>query len=442
VAEPSTTTGRRNPLPEGTLAVGVGLLLSGVAIYAFLAVASRQLGEVEYAPLLLLWYSVFLVGPGFFLPVEQEVSRALAARRARGEGGGPLVRSAARLTAGIVLVLLLLIGAASPLLLDALFEGQVLLLLGLALGVAGIAVGFVTRGALSAQGRFKAYAVYVGADGIVRLLLGVGVAIVGVTTAGWFGLAIGIAPFFAVALALRGQVGLLEDGPPVERRELSSALAALLTASVLAFTLLNIGPLAINHFADATEKAAASRFGNGVFVARVPLFLFQAVQASLLPRLSALAESGQLAELRAGMKRLLVVTAGLGVVGTVGASSVGPFVVRTVFGPEFDLDNRTLGLLALSSGFYMLATAIGQAVIALSGHRLVAGAWAAGVVAFGIAAGLLADDLFLRVELGLVAGAAVATACMAAALTTRLRAGATFDSAGVIEALHDLPLEP
>jgi len=113
-----------------------------------------------------------------------------------------------------------------------------------------------------------------------------------------------------------------------------------------------------------------------------------------------------------------------------------------VFGPDFDLDRRTLGLLALSSGFYMLATAIGQAVIALSGHRLVAGAWGAGVVGFGVSAGLLADDLFLRVEVGLVVGAAVATACMAAALVVRLRSGAVPDRGSLLEALHEIPMEP
>lgn len=442
MAETVEPTTRRSPLPEGTIAVGVGLIVSGIGIYAFLAIASRQLGELEYAPLLLLWYSVFLVGPGFFLPVEQEVSRALAARRARGEGGGPLLRHAMRLTAILLAAISAVILLLSKVLLDELYEGQVLLLVGLVLGIVGVGVGFVARGALSAQSRFKAYGTYVGVDGVARLGIGVVLVVVGVETAGWFGLAIGLAPFVALAVALRGQRGLLEEGPPADGRELSGALVALLIASVLAFTLLNIGPLAINHFADASEKASASRFGNGVFVARVPLFLFQAVQAALLPRLSALAEQGQLGELRNGMSKLLVVTGGIGLLGTVGAFSIGPFAVRTVFGPDFDLDRRTLGLLALSSALYMLATAIGQAVIALSGHKLVAASWGAGVVAFVLSAGFLADELFLRVEIGLVVGAAVATAGMTAALVSRLRSGAQLDTAAVIEALHDLPLEP
>ena len=69
-----------NPLPEGTLEVGVGLVLAGLTAYGFTVVAARALGKTDYAPLSVLWAMVFLAGPGFFLPLEQEVSRALALR--------------------------------------------------------------------------------------------------------------------------------------------------------------------------------------------------------------------------------------------------------------------------------------------------------------------------------------------------------------------------
>ena len=42
-----------------------------------------------------------------------------------------------------------------------------------------------------------------------------------------------------------------------------------------------------------------------MLLARIPLFMFQAVQAALLPRLSRLAAKGELDEFRAGLKRLL-----------------------------------------------------------------------------------------------------------------------------------------
>lgn len=430
----------RNPLPAGTFAVATGLVISGVTAYVFLAVAKRALGEEAYAPLALLWTVTFLVGPGFFLPVEQEVSRALAERRARGEGGGPLLRRAAGLAVGLLAFLLVVIGIASPALLDNAFDHQPLLLVGLGLAVSGVAAGHLARGACSGQGRFKPYAVYIAADGIVRLVICIALAVAGVDSPGPYGIAVGLAPIIAVVLAMAGQRGLVVDGPPAPWREVSGALLALLLGSIFSFTLVNGGPIAVNLLGSAAEQVHAGRFLNALLIGRIPLFLFQAVQAALLPRLSALAGAGQLDEFRSGLKRLLAVTGLLGGLAALGSLVLGPFFVELLF--DDVVDHRTLGLLGLSCGAYMVALALAQAVIALAGHRLATAAWAAGVAGFVLVSLFSADDLFLRVELGLAAGSAISAVAMAAALAARLRAGAQPDPGLVVEALHQVPLEP
>ena len=68
--------------------------------------------------------------------------------------------------------------------------------------------------------------------------------------------------------------------------------------------------------------------------------------------------------------------------------------------------------------------------------------WAIGVVTFVVTAAVAADDLFLRVEIGLLAGSGAAVLAMALSLIARLASGAKPDPGSVIEALHDLPLEP
>src|SRR4029450_6797995 len=80
---------RRNPLPSGTAAVGVGLIVAGLSAYGFLFVANIALSDPESSPLGALWSLVFLAGPGLFLPFEQEISRALAERRGPDPGGAP-----------------------------------------------------------------------------------------------------------------------------------------------------------------------------------------------------------------------------------------------------------------------------------------------------------------------------------------------------------------
>ena len=59
---------RANPLPEGTITVGTGLVIAGIASYLFLAISARALGPDAFAPLSVMSVITFLAGPGFFLP--------------------------------------------------------------------------------------------------------------------------------------------------------------------------------------------------------------------------------------------------------------------------------------------------------------------------------------------------------------------------------------
>ena len=59
-------------------------------------------------------------------------------------------------------------------------------------------------------------------------------------------------------------------------------------------------------------------------IARVPLFLFQAVQAALLPRWPASQPRDAIAEFRAGFAQVDEARPVVGVVGTAGAFLLGP----------------------------------------------------------------------------------------------------------------------
>ena len=85
----------RTLVPEGTVPVAVGLVVTGIAAYGFRSLTRHGLGTDASTPVNQLWFATFILAPGFFLPVEQEVGRALAHRRALGEGGLPVVRKAA-----------------------------------------------------------------------------------------------------------------------------------------------------------------------------------------------------------------------------------------------------------------------------------------------------------------------------------------------------------
>lgn len=410
----------RNPFPAGTVPVGAGLLLAGITAYAYLALAARALGPQRYAPLSVLWTLVVVVGPGVFLPLEQEIARGLAHRRSRGLGGGPIVRRVAALgvlvAAAFVAGVLLL----RDVVLERLFNGDILLLGALVVAILGYLGAHLVRGTLGGAGRFNAYGLLVGSEGVVRVGICIVLFVLGSSDAGEYGIALGVAPAVAAAIVLVRERGLVSDGPDAPWAELSGALGYLLAGSLLAQLLLNAGPIAVKLLADADEAAAASRFLAGLVLARVPLFLFQAVQASLLPKLAGLVGSDRHRDFRSALARLVAVVSAIGAAATIGALTLGPWALRFLFGPGFGLGRSDLGYLAGASAAFMLALVMAQALIALSRFKDVVAGWAVGLATFGLML-RVGSDLLGRVERAFTAGAVVAAIALSLAALAALR---------------------
>jgi len=425
-----------------TVSVAVGLLVLGMTAYGFLLLSARVLGPSRYASLSALWAMVFLVGPGFFLPLEQEVGRSLAARRARGMGDGALLRRAAVLGGAATAVLVLAVAAFRSPLLDQLFDGQGLLLVGFVLSLVGYFAEHLVRGSLAGHGHFPRYGLVLGTEGALRLVGCVALAVFGVASAGPYGVVLGGAPLLAALAGTRRRVGRASPpGPPAPYRDLTSSLGWLLAASVSAQLLVNAAPLAVKVLATSRQQAEAGRFLAGLVIARVPLFLFVAVQASLLPRLSELHASGRQRELRSTLRRLMVGVAALAFVATVGAAIIGPRVLEVLFGSGYRLGGRDLALLTAASGAYMLALTAAQPLIALSSPARVALGWVVGLVAFVVTT-VAMSDLLARVEWAFLAGSLVAAASMSALLVPLLgddRPPGRNDLAGLAQ---QVPVEP
>ncbi|MFZ9483449.1 MAG: lipid II flippase MurJ [Ilumatobacteraceae bacterium] len=430
----------RASLPEGTIPVAIGLLIAGVAAYLFLKVGKQALGSDEaLQPITSLWVATFALAPGVFLPVEQELARALAHRRAIGLGGKPVLRRV--IVLGTILAVVVAVGilAISPYLASGFFNDDWVLVAALLIAFVSYTPAHIARGVASGHGRFGAYAIVMAADGVVRIALCAGLAVVGVTAVGPYGLAIAFAPLPGVLwVAARGQLRT-DDGPPAEWGEVTQNLGWLLAGSIFAAGLVNAGPLAATVLASADEKELVTRFTYGVLLARIPLFLFQAVQAALLPRLSRLAARNEIGEFRQGLGRLLKLVGVVAVVGVVGAYVIGPFVIEKFYDSE--LDGSTLATLAVSSAIYMFALALAQALIALRGHALVALGWGTAGITFLVVTALFDGELFARIEVGLVSSSTAALLVFLVALRHRLNKGVTPDSESLLQALTDTPLE-
>jgi O-antigen/teichoic acid export membrane protein len=394
------------------------LFIAGISAFLFFKIGQQALGQDGFKPIVAMWFIAFSLAPGFFLPVEQEVGRAISHRRALHQGGRPVVQRMMPLAIGMLLVLVAIIAASSQYLTKHLLDGYGIVVVCLILTLVSYAPMHLARGICSGSQRFGAYGIIIGADGAARVI---GVAVLwalGIQSVGAFALMIALSPLIGVVgVGLAGKLRS-EEGPPAPWSEVTPNLGWLLIGSLFAAALVNAGPITVDILGTDAKPELITQFGNAVIFARIPLFLFQAVQAALLPRLARLAAQGKLDEFRHSLRKLLVFVVGVGVVGTAGAFAIGPAALKLVY--EGGIDRRTLTLLALSSAFYMVAVAFAQASIALQGHAVVGLGWALGFGSFVAIAAWSSSDLYLRVELALVGSSLVALISFMVALRSRM----------------------
>jgi O-antigen/teichoic acid export membrane protein len=418
VSDGATPAPRSGPLPPGALLIGIALAIQGVTTYAFVVIANHALAPKAYSAFSALWALTYVAAPGLFLPLEQEVGRAASARRVAGLGAGPVVRRALLLGAGLALGVIVLSGAAEAPLTGTFFNGEGLLLLGFLVAMASYTIYYLARGTLAGSSRFRGYAAVLIVEGVVRIAAALVLLRAGVTNGGAYGLAIGLPCLIGIALVLPRQRGIATPGPPARWNELSFALGWLLAGSLLAQALMNVAPLAVKAFFSAGDPAAAGRVLNGLIVARVPLFFFQAIQASLMPKLSADAAAGRWDDFWVLLRRILALVAAIIAISVAGMALLGPPIVQALFHSSRALSGGDLALLALGSEGMMLAFALAYASIALRGYRAATTGWAAGAIVLVIAL-LVLPGALLRVELAFCIGVYAASAVMAVMLRMR-----------------------
>jgi O-antigen/teichoic acid export membrane protein len=376
---------------------------------------------------------------------------AVSDRRSRGIGPAPVIRRAVIIGVSFACVVAALALATRSRLIDNWFNGNSALSLCLILGLFGFCAGHLTRGVLSSHRRFPAYSRFFGADGISRVALAGALAAIGVHAVGLWGVAMVAAVFVGVGVALIGQHGLMEDGPEASWGELTTKLGWLLLGSGMLALVVQSGTIAVQRLATPEQAGAAGEFLNGLTTARIPLFLFQAILASLLPKLSRLAGSGALDEFVGQLRKLVLLILGCGVPATIIAALIGPAFIEKVFGsgatctgdpctapPAMPLTSRDLALLAAAFILIMATICLDQGLIALQGHSHMAIGWTIAFVVFVIVTAL-GTDLYLRVEMGLLAAGIVAFAWMSLFLRERLRHHARLQPVSEAEALAEIP---
>jgi O-antigen/teichoic acid export membrane protein len=407
-------------LPQGTLFVGAGMVVLGGASYVHLAIAGHSLDPDDMSGLSVLWTIIFSVGLGLFFPVEQEITRIVAARAAEGTGTRPVLRRGSVLAGALLLFVLGVLGAAAGPISDRLFDGHRSLVVALGGAFVGLAVVSVTRGVLAGHGVFAAYGTQLALDGGLRIAFAIALGVSGSRSALAFSLILTVAPLVAMLLTLVPVLRVTRPGREIAWRELCRGLGLLILATLLAQLMVNTSVLSVKLL-EPEQTALVTALLSALILARVPLFVFGSLQASLLPGLSRTYTDGDHRTFAGLIRRACLIVTALGLAGGLGATALGPWIIKVFF----DAPRGVLGALDFawfSAGTlcYMVAMVLGQGLMSMNRHRHQLVAWIGGtVVLWSIT--VLPGDIRVRVEIAFAAGAAATALLMAIMLRAGLK---------------------
>lgn len=403
---------------RGARILSIGIAATGLFTFAYFAVASHVVGEVEAKRLDVLWSVMFVVISVIYRPIEQLLSRTLARNRALGIHRHAL-RTPLLLQGSFAALFLIVALALHDVIQNDLFGGSATLYWVFTLGTLFYAASYFARGWLAGHQQFGLYGGLVLMESISRFLFPLAVA-VGIAS-GEGAVALGIAAAPALSLVVV-PVAFSRRDPPIDldSEEVAEGITATesttfaLAVAVIMLaeqTLLNAAVLTTDI--TASDAALAGIVFNVFLITRAPLQLFQAVQTSLLPHLTGLeATAGHDAFARAVRITVLVIAGFAGAV-AIGLLAIGPWVMSHVFGQDYDYGRVGLALLGIGMGFHLMAGTFNQAKLAKGEAVATCVKWIAVAILFVVWMLVpIVDGELLRAEIGYAA----ATALLAALL--------------------------
>ncbi len=404
---------------SGAGSVGAGVLVLGVTTYVFFVLLSRGLSPDGFAGVSVVYTLLYTAGAGLLQPVEAEVGRTVASAQARAEGAGTAVARIAAACATLVTGLAVVLVVVQTAVADVLFAGDKRLVLVSAVGLLCFGATYVVRGILAGLGRFTAYSVQLGLEGAMRVLGGLALLVAGLDSAWFYALLVAVTPPVATALVCARPWTLLRSGATASWRSTANALGWLSACGVASQLLANAGPLLVAALAAPDQFAQAGRFMAALVLIRIPLFLFAAAQAVLVPSVATAMATGRWREVRRTYATTSALVAAVAVVNAVGLTVLGPHLLSALFGPDYVLGRVDLLLLGLFAAAQVHAQLSYQTLLGLGAVRTALLGWSAGLGALGLGVASV-SDLLRRVEVGLVLGAVTAAVGLAVTVNRRI----------------------
>jgi O-antigen/teichoic acid export membrane protein len=396
VSEPNST---RNVLfGIGTLAIGS---------YVLLAITSRTLSPHEYSLFAAFWSVVMGLVLGATAPLETFGLGTTTVSENRLIIDRQFVDAVILVFSSVLVLVLLLLPWSVP----RVFDGSWTFLVATILALVGFVFTYSARGILIVEHRSSRYAQLMSSEALLRIVLAL--VLITVIGAGGSSVALGVALAALIVglasyLLVRTHISLGSNWKSFNASN-TETFRPLLVASLATLLLLNLGPFVVQFLAGA-EAAAAGVFLNALTLSRVPIMLGPVLQARLVPSVVAILSREKFPTLGTligrGMRTLIVGGLTFLVVFTV----IGKPVIDVLFGGSTTLRHLDLFLLAVPTFLYLIAIAFQSVLVALKETKLIAKAWALGLLTYLISLFIPADAI-LKVEI-----AGVAAMCVVAGL--------------------------
>ncbi len=376
--------------------VAVATVVAAASGYLVLLLAARTLGADGYAAFAVFWAAYGLL-TGTQNGQLQETTRAVRRARERGHSTGsrPMPMNAV-----LGLALAAVVAVTSLAWAGVVFESdRVESVLLLTAGVAAFGFYAGLGGVLSGLGRWGGFSALLVVDALIRLLLTV-VAV----AAGWglqAFLVITVAGTVSTAVVLmlfagaRGALGARGDVPSGDlARNMLTSMAAATASAVLVMGF----PVLISLSSDSLDASAGAVI-LAVTLTRAPLLVpLNSFQGVLISRFV----DNRDHILRSVASPAAAILA-VGLVGILAAWLIGPWLLETVFGADYQLWGVAVAALTAGAVATAMLTLTGAMALAAGRHQLYAtGWWLATAVSVGLL--FIPAGLTVRVPVALMIG--------------------------------------
>ncbi|MDT5338490.1 MAG: hypothetical protein QOD90_3995 [Mycobacterium sp.] len=361
---------------SSVIRVGAATVISALCGYAVLYLAARNLEPAGFSVFAVFW-GAFGLFAGASNGLLQESTREVRQARQLGNFDGPR-SSPARVAAGVGLVSAVAIVGTSPLWSWHVFaESRLLSVALLAGGLAGFCVHATLLGMLAGVDRWSQYGTLIVGDAAMRVTVATITFLLGWGLVGYLWAT--VAGAFAWLLLLlaspssRAAARLVTPGTTaVFLRGASHSIAAAGASAILI-----MGFPVLLKATSADLGAAGGVVILGVTLTRAPLLVpLTAMQGNLIAHF-----------VDQRQRRLRSLVAPVAVLAILGAAAVlvagllGPWLLRTAFGPGYQLGGALLAWFTAAAVMIALLTLTGAATVAAALHRAYAVGWISATLA-------------------------------------------------------------